>query len=190
MGRTLNLTAVSVILTLSMVSCAFHQGTYYVDSCDMTISIDQIDYDLYRVYLDTGHDISCRNYIDVTYHMSEMPSVTFYFPFKGSDTNTTYTVYVADRDNEVTQYKSKDFNIEIPKFYQKYPGASSPEWTDSTMFRTPCIQVVLNAYLDGIDVWGADGGNTELPNWNDSDSVPPVFIEYEDGSIVVLDQDK
>lgn len=190
MKQIFNIIALSILVFICFVSCVFTPRVYYVDSVGMTLSIDRIGDDLYRVYIDNGHNISGRNYIDVIYHMSEMPSVTFYFPFKGSYTDTTYTVYVADRDSEVTQHKSKDFNIEIPKFYQKYPGASSPEWTDSTMFRTPCIQVVLNAYLDGIHVWGADGENIELPSWNDSDSVPPVFIEYEDGSIVVLDQDE
>lgn len=152
-----------LLLLVSMVSCVFHQETYYVDSCNITISIDKIEDDLYRVYLDTGQHISGRNYIDFHYPTEGMSSIALYFPFEKSNMNSMDTVYVADKQCLISQCKSEYSKIIVTTFGNPISSGKSTEsdheWSDSTLFRVPCIEVRLNAYLDGITVLGNDGEN-------------------------------
>lgn len=141
------------MILICMTSCCFKERHYRVDSLGVTISINRIGEDRYRVWLNNKQNNLRCNYIDLNYHPSEMPSIKLYFPI--SKSGTIDTVYVRDDYNEVAHYESKDFVFVISTF-EDQPYSSIKDygrWTDSTMFKVPTVRVQLNAYLDGITIF-------------------------------------
>jgi len=120
---------------------------------DLTISIDRIGRDRYRVWLnDKQNNLRC-NYIDINHYSSDSPSISLYFPITKS--GAIDTVYVRDNDHEVAHYESKDFVFVISTF-ENQPYSSIKDygrWTDSTMFKVPCVGVSLRASLNRIMVF-------------------------------------
>ena len=141
------------IILLCMVSCFDIERRFHVDSLDLTISINRLGTNRYRVWLNTKHNNLRCNYIDINHYSSDLPSISFYFPI--SKSGMIDTVYVKDDYNEVVQYESKDFVFVISTFdVQTYEStAYSMQWTDSTMFKVPCVEVSLRAGLDRVMVF-------------------------------------
>ena len=144
-----------------MSSCSFKEEHCYVNSLDLTISINKLGKDQYRVWLNNAQNNLRCNYIDINYHPSEMPSITLFFPI--SKSGSIDTVYVKDRWHEVVQYDSKDFVIVLSTLNTQDSESTghSAEWTDSTMFITSCIQVELNPFLEGVTIYDKQGISVE-----------------------------
>lgn len=145
------------IIIICLSSCSFKEEHYYIDSLDLNISINKLGKDQYRVCFNTKQNKLCSNYIDLNYHPSEMPSISLLFPISLS--GSIDTVYVKDLWHEVVQYQSKDFVIVLSTLRPRTSGlvGSSVEWTDSTMFRRPCVQVELNPFLTGVTINDEEG---------------------------------
>lgn len=132
------------IILLCMVSCFDIERHYRVDSLDLTISISRLGSDRYRVWLNNKQNNLRCNYIDINHYPSDLPSISLYFPITKS--GTIDTVYVRDWWDEVVQYESKDFAFIISTM-------EDGRWTDSTMFKVPCVGVSLRAGLDRVMVF-------------------------------------
>lgn len=146
------------IILLCMVSCFDIERHYRVDSLDLTISISRLGSDRYRVWLNNKQNNLRCNYIDLKCQLSDLPSISLLFPI--SKLHTIDTVYVKDDYNEVKQYESKDFVFVLST--RDYSSTKDyGRWTDSTMFKVPCVEVQLNAYLDGITVFDQPTIGTE-----------------------------
>ena len=143
----------SVIILLLLVSCSFKERRYYIHSLDLTLSINKLGDNMYRVYLNK-HDTADNNYIDLNYVMSDMPSILLHFPIHDND--TIDTIYIQDREREVKHIESKDYVIVLSRLEKNPKDIVDNYWTDSTMFKIPCVTVWLYSYLDGIIIFNGD----------------------------------
>lgn len=139
-------------------SCHYDRKDHYVATLDLTVSIDRIGVDLYRVYLNKAHNHTDSNYIDIHPFASDMNSLVLHFPLHKS--GTTDTVYVREDESEVLDYESKDFHLIVPelKDIRVGPDMYISEWADSTMFKIPCTWVMIDPFYDGMTVFD-DCGN-------------------------------
>ena len=140
---------------IGMTACCYRRGYYYVDSIDMIISMDKIDYDknIYRIYLIDRHNETDSNYIEICKPPTEMPSITLSFPISAS--NKIDTIYIRDRYSEISGYSTKDYTFIVSSFERVSNVTNRPNWgwSDSTMFKTSCIDVQIGPYFKGLTVF-------------------------------------
>ena len=157
MKKTILTTILFVLIGLT--SCYYRRGYYYVDSLDMIISMDRIDYgkNIYRIYLSDRHNITDSNYIEICKPPSELSSVTFCFPVRGH--GKIDTIYLKDDFDDIVRSQSKDYTFIVSNFGELHDDFNGLDfgWSDSTMFKTPCIEVQIDPYLDGLTVFDEHG---------------------------------
>lgn len=122
------------LLLLTVCMACHHTKEYQTVHClDLSICVEELGNDNYRIHLSNLDEPDGEgDWIDVNYHPSEMPSITLYFPI-----DNPKKIYVADRWQEVQDYiGGKRFRIQNCTI-----SDNTFAWTDSTMFRTPCVKV-------------------------------------------------
>lgn len=142
-----------------MTFCYYRRGYYYVDPIDMIISMDRIDYgkNIYRIYLIDRHNENDSNYIEICKPPSELPSVTFCFPVRGH--GKIDTIYLKDDFDDIVRSQSKDYTFIVSNFGELHDDFNGLDfgWSDSTMFKTPCIQAQIDPYLNGLTIFDEHG---------------------------------
>lgn len=128
------------------ISCVSHEREdYYVDRLNLCVSIKNIKSDstffspIYRIYLNKPDSLTDRDYIEIGYVKSEMPSITLHFPL-----NDPHSVYILDYCNEVRKCQSDIY---------KFQTITNSDSIDSLVHRTPCIALLLNPYLKGLSLF-------------------------------------
>lgn len=162
MRKAIYLTTILIAL-ICITSCYYRRSYYYVDSIDMIISMDRIDYDkdIYRIYLSDRHNVNDSNYIEICKPPTEMPSVTFCFPIRKS--GKMDTVYIKDRFSEISGYNSTDYTFIVSNLVETHNNSSGFNfgWSDSIMFKTPCIEVQVGPYFKSLTVFDEHGKPTQ-----------------------------
>jgi|GEM_PF-6870380 len=137
---------IPIILVALFISCVSHEREdYYVDRLNLCISIKNIKSDstffspIYRIYLNKPDSLTDRDYIEIGYVKSEMPSITLHFPL-----NDPHSVYILDYCNEVRKCQSDMY---------KFQTITNSDSIDSLVHRTPCIALLLNPYLKGLSLF-------------------------------------
>lgn len=137
---------IPIILVALFISCVSHEREdYYVDRLNLCISIKNIKSDstffspIYRIYLNKPDSLTDRDYIEIGYVKSEMPSITLHFPL-----NDPHSVYILDYRNEVRKCQSDMY---------KFQTITNSDSIDSLVHRTPCIALLLNPYLKGLSLF-------------------------------------
>lgn len=158
MRKAIYLTTILIAL-ICITSCYYRRSYYYVDSIDMIISMDRIDYDknIYRIYISDRHNVTDNNYIEICKPPTEMPSVTFYFPIR--EFGKMDTIYIEDRYSEIFNYNSKNYTFIVSSIEcesEVYNGHNWG-WSDSTLFKTPCIQAQIGPYFRSVTVFDEHG---------------------------------
>lgn len=162
MRKAIYLTTILIAL-ICITSCYYRRSYYYVDSIDMIISMDRIDYDkdIYRIYLSDRHNVNDSNYIEICKPPTEMPSVTFCFPIRES--GKIDTVYIMDTYSEISGYNSKDYTFIVSNYGETRDEFNRQAWgwSDSTLFKTPCIQAQIGPYFRSVTVFDEHGKPTQ-----------------------------
>lgn len=137
---------IPIILVALFISCVSHEREdYYVDRLNLCVSIKNIKSDstffspIYRIYLNKPDSLTDRDYIEIGYVKSEMPSITLHFPL-----NDPHSVYILDYCNEVRKCQSDMY---------KFQTITNSDSIDSLVHRTPCIALLLNPYLKGLSLF-------------------------------------
>lgn len=137
---------IPIILVALFISCVSHEREdYYVDRLNLCVSIKNIKSDstffspIYRIYLNKPDSLTDRDYIEIGYVKSEMPSITLHFPL-----NDPHSVYILDYLNEVRKCQSDMY---------KFQTITNSDSIDSLVHRTPCIALLLNPYLKGLSLF-------------------------------------
>lgn len=131
----------------------------------MRIDLEELRNGLYRIYIYRSLEDRGKDYIDVNYRMSEMPSVSLCFP-----TGNSNDIYIVECVyTEVNSYKSSNFNIIHPKInkYNVLEQLKYSDWCDSIRFGVPNITLRIDAYLDGISIWNEN--NDQI------DKITPIY---------------
>lgn len=127
---------ISIILLAIFVSCVSYK---------LWVSIKNIKSDstffspIYRIYLNKPDRLTDRDYIEIGYVKSEMPSITPHFPL-----TDPYSVYILDYNNEVRKWQSDIY---------KFQTITNSDNIDSLVNRIPCIALLLNPYLKGLSLF-------------------------------------
>ena len=143
-------TLIVILFTIFNLNyCTKLSRSFYIEQLNVNLDIEELRDGLYRIYVYRSFENKGKDYIDVNYRMSEMPSINLCFPIGGSN-----EIFVVERAyTEVNDYKSNDFNIIIPKINEKnyIELFKYGEWCDSVRSRSITLRV--DAYLDGISIW-------------------------------------
>lgn len=146
-----------IVLTICicLIACTFKKKVLFIDSIDLSFSIENLDENNYRIYINKGLSDSCADYIDVYYNSSDMPCMTLYFPHGNSD-----TIYIREDSGIVKRYQSKDFHIIVPKYVITDSNNENNylhEWTDSVFLKELCTSIQFDECMSGISVWNEEG---------------------------------
>lgn len=135
-------------------SCVSNQDKFYVDPLDITLSMEYLDDDIYRLHLDKGDSDYGGNYIDFKYKLSEMPCLWLYFPYGKSD-----TIYIREENGRVESNQCPDYHMMISKptsrDFVPNRGLSLTYdknyryiyLTDSTLNELPYVSVLIGPYI-------------------------------------------
>lgn len=141
---------ISVILLAFFTSCvSYEREDYYVDRLNLLVSIKNIKSDstffstIYRIYLNKPDSLTDRDYIEIGYVKSEMPSITLKFPL-----TDPHSVYILDYNNDVRKWQSDIYKFQI---------ITNSDSIDSLLHREPCISLLLNPYLKGFSWFDENG---------------------------------
>ena len=93
----------------TFVQCKKQKVTrlFYVNELGLYIQIKEIGKNQYRIYINQSADQAGEDYIDVSYIISEMPSITLNFP---SDNSRDINV-VERYDYSVRNWNSVNYNF-------------------------------------------------------------------------------
>lgn len=140
---------VILFIILHLNYCTKLSRNFYIEQLNVKLDIEELEDGLYRIYIYRSIENKGKDYIDVNYRMSEMPSINLCFPIGSSN-----EIFVVERRyTEVNNYKSNDFNIIIPEInkHNYIELFKYNEWCDSVRSRSITLRV--DAYLDGISIW-------------------------------------
>lgn len=143
-----------LMMLIITMSCGSNQDEFYIDPLDITLSIEYLNNDTYRLHLDQGNSNYGENYIDFRYRLSEMPCMWLYFPYGKSD-----TIYIREENGRVESWQCKDYLIHISETRDRdsvpikglsltYDKNSRYIYlTDSTLDEIPYVSVLIEPFL-------------------------------------------
>lgn len=144
----------SVMVSIIFTGCLKLYRIFYVDELDVFISIEEIYDGRYRIGIYKNQGQINDDYIDVSYKMSEMPSITINFPLDESN-----NINIINRYDIVESYKSTNLKIIYPEVdCNKLDEIIAYNvWCDSVKSITPSISITLDGYLDNLIIWDGNG---------------------------------
>ena len=145
-------------------SCSWEPRNFYVEQLDVHIDLKHVKDDHYRVYVYRHMENMNRDYVDLDYHMSEMPSITLYFPKDDRD-----NIFIIDNMSNVRRIVSGEFKIKkvAPPKVENGELLNDKTWNELQRYRQLCdsindissVKVRIDAYLRGLTIWD------ERNNW-------------------------
>lgn len=159
-----------LLVMVSFIQCEEKKNNrlFYVDDLGLYVHINRIGENRYRISVNKSADQEGEDYIDVSYMISEMPSITLNFPLDNSK-----SINVIDRlHGEVRNWNSKNFNIVYPDIdvQNRDERLAYREWCDSVMFKNPSISVEVCAYL--VNLWVYDNNKKSGRKISQYNNVP------------------
>lgn len=144
----------SVVVSIIFTGCLKLYRIFYVDELDVFISIEEIYDGRYRIGIYKNQGQINDDYIDVSYKMSEMPSITMNFPLDESN-----NINIINRYDIVESYKSTNLKIIYPEVDRNKLDEiiAYNVWCDSVKSITPSISITLDGYLDNLIIWNGNG---------------------------------
>lgn len=153
-----------IIIWLIIESCSWEPRNFYVEQLDVHIDIEHLKNDHYRVYVYRHIETMDRNYIDLYYHMSEMPCITLYFPIDDKD-----KIFIIDNMSDVRRIVSDDFKINLiaPPEVKNGELLNDSTWYELQRYNIlsdsinniSSVKVRIDAFLRGLTIW------IESDNW-------------------------
>lgn len=143
-----------LLVMVSFIQCEEKKinRLFYVDDLGLYVHINSIGENRYRISVNKSADQEGEDYIDVSYMISEMPSITLNFPLDNSK-----SINVIDRlHGEVRKYNSVNYVFVYPEIdsndLRELLGYQ--DWCDSVKFKSSSISVEVGAYL--VNLWVYD----------------------------------
>lgn len=142
------------------ISCGINHQEFYVDPLDITLSMEYLNDDIYRLHIDKGNSNYVDNYIDFRYELSEMPCMWLYFPYGKSD-----AIYIREENGRVESYQCNDYQINVSRTimldsipntgYNFTYDKNNPIiiLTDSCKVEIPCVTILIEPYISDIVVF-------------------------------------
>ena len=163
MKKTLIIMVLSIFMLL--FSSCWEDKSFHVKKAHVYIDVQRLDrwkflgYQRFRVYIYRNDEDRGKDYIDIRYGMSDMPSIRLSIPkFENNK------IFVIDSWHEVERIRSSEFNFDILSYERTKNGEmitiaelESIERTsariDSVMDSIPSVIIQLNSGLTDLTVW-------------------------------------
>lgn len=141
---------------MALVSCGANQDKFYVDPLDLTLSMEYLNDDIYRLHLIKEDSDSINNYIDFRYELCEMPCMNLYFPYGKLD-----TIYIQEENGNIVSYQCDNYHIKmvepmrrdsVPKKGLSLTYDKNYRYfymTDYTLAEIPCVNVLIEPFFLG-----------------------------------------
>ncbi|MDE6523033.1 MAG: hypothetical protein K2L17_09465 [Muribaculaceae bacterium] len=150
-----------IILSLIMpflCSC-WEDKSFHVEEADISIDIERIEIGKYRVYIYQEEEDRGKDYIDIDYDMSDMPTIQLSIP-----KNENNKIFVIDTRHDVKHINSYEFNFVhiCPEWVKNGEHLSLTKMDqldktfaqiDSVRDSIPSITIQLNSRLNDLYVW-------------------------------------
>lgn len=170
MKRSFLIIIMFLLIMTTFVQCKKQKVTrlFHVNELGLYIQINEIGKNRYRIYINKAANQLGEDYIDVSYIISEMPSITLNFP---SDNSRDINV-VERYDYSVKNWNSSNYNFIYPDIdiNEREERISYLNWCDSVMFENPSISVEVGAYL--VNLWVYDNNKKSGRKISQYNNVP------------------
>lgn len=153
-----NLYVFFLVIWLLVGSCGGKSKSFYVGQIDVHIDIEDMGDNRHRVYIYRYAETRNSNYIDLTYHMCEIPSITLYFP-----NDNKKKIFIIDNRSDIQGFKSVNFEIDLLRmpFVRNGELMTDDLWNEfqrynrlnDSISHISSVTVQLDAYLQGLTVW-------------------------------------
>ena len=153
----------NIIILLSMIlpflSSCWEDKSFYVDEDDISIDIERLEIGRFRVYIYREVEDRGKDYIDIDYDMSDMPTIQLSIP-----KNENNKIFVIDRWHDVEEICSSKLNFVLlsPERVKNGELVSIEKMErldrtlaqiDSVKDSIPSITIQLNPRLKNLYLW-------------------------------------
>lgn len=152
-----------IIMVLSMImplfSSCWEDKSFHVKKAHVYIDVQRLGNYRFRVYIYRNDEDRGKDYIDIKYDMSDMPTIRLSIPkFENNK------IFVIDLRHEVERIKSSEFKFDILSYERTKNGEMisiaklerinrTLAQIDSVMDSIPAVIIQLNSGLTDLTVW-------------------------------------
>lgn len=148
-----------LFLILPFLSSCWEDKCFHVEEADISIDIERMEIGKFRVYLYREVKDRGKDYIDINYDMSDMPTIQICIPKYEND-----KIFVIDTRHDVEQISSTEFDFFhiCPEWVKngEHISVAKIERLDKTYAKIdsvrdsiPSITIQLNSRLSDLFVW-------------------------------------
>ncbi len=156
--RLIRILFLSAIILLVLTSC-WNDKTFYIEYGSFDINIEKIGPDKFRVFIFENERDKGIDYIDLSYGMSDMPTIQLCIP-----KDDMKKIFVIDKWHDVEQIHFSKYNYELlsPEkvINGEVPTKEKMERLDRVLAKIdsvrdsiPSITIQLNSRLTDLSVW-------------------------------------
>ena len=154
---------IKVIILLSIIflllSSCWEDKRFYVDNADIFIDIERLSIERFRIYIYGEIENRGKDYIDIDYDMSDMPTIQLSIP-----KNENNKIFVIDRWHDVEDICSSELNFvllspervkngELVSIEKMERLERTLTQIDSVMDSIHSITIQLNPRLKNLYLW-------------------------------------